>query len=326
MKKHPLPYYRAQRDTWCVQIGKRQITLAKGREAQDEAWEVYHREMGRAGFAVQRKVIVVGVAIDEFLSATHDTISAGAFQQYQIKLADLASRIGKLDLESLRGETIVEWVKGHEWSNSTKRGAITIVKTWLNWCCRKGLIPANPARDLKKPKAGRRERTITPVERLEIRAEFGDGFGDFLDALTWTGCLPAEIWDLEAKHLDLEGGYASLPGKTTEQTGDLIEFPLVAPMLELCSRLARERPNGPLFLNRMGRKWNRDSVRLRMARLRKRFPELAGITAYTYRHSFATDHLARGTPLTDVSALMNQGRSILTPCDSRARALHEDEP
>src|SRR6185437_13753244 len=139
-----------------------------------------------------------------------------------------------------------------------------------NWCVEHGHIDANPIRTMKRPKMGRRTRTVSADERALIRGEFADGFGDFLDALTWTGARPGEIMRLEAGHLDLAEGFARLPGKTTGATGELIELPLIPPMLALCQRLAGKYPSGPIFRNRRGKPWTSNAVRCRMRRLRGR--------------------------------------------------------
>jgi integrase len=156
----------------------------------------------------------------------------------------------------------------------------------------------------------RRERTVSPEERATIRAAIEGPLLDYLDALTWTGARPGEIMRLEASHIDFSEGVASLRGKTTDATGELITFPLVPPMLALCRLLAEQNPKGPLFRNAEGNPWTPNAVRCRMRRLRDKL-KIKGVTAYTFRHSFATDALERGVPVTDVAALMNH-RDIRT--------------
>jgi integrase len=196
------------------------------------------------------------------------------------------------------------------WSPSTARGAITALKVCLAWCARKGEIAANPIAAMKRPRMARRERILTADERARFRAAAGPRFGDYLDAVTWTGGRPGDVRTLEAAHVNWREQVARLPGKTTGATGELIELRLVAPMVALCRRLAAEFPDGPLFRNDRGEPWTRNAVRCQMRRLRQRL-EVEGVTAYTYRHSFATDALERGVPVADVSALMNH-RDIRT--------------
>jgi hypothetical protein len=51
-KKRPEPFFRRFDDWWYVQIGKRQIKLAKGHDNETAAWQAYYRIMAEAGPAV----------------------------------------------------------------------------------------------------------------------------------------------------------------------------------------------------------------------------------------------------------------------------------
>lgn len=309
--KYPKPYFRSQRDSWCVQIGTRQVTLAKGKANKAEAMREYHRVMAEAGVEVprpKRAEVPVFEAVDRFLEAAQRRVKPNTFEQYRIKLADLTAGVGRLPLARLTLKHLEDWLAAHEWSNSTRRGAVAAVKVWLNWCVREDLIDGSPAAGLRRPKMARRERILAVEERAAIRARCNDSFGELLDALTWTGARPGAVWSLEAKHVDWSEGIARLPGKTSDATGELLTVHLVPKMLELCRRLAERYPTGPLFRNSDGEPWNRNSVRCRFRRLRARLKaegvDISGVGAYTFRHTFATDALERGLGIADVAALM----------------------
>jgi integrase len=308
--RYPKPFYRTGRDAWVVQLGRRQLTLARGRENEPEAWKAYHRLMAAEGQAAPSEDMTVALACDLFLDRAEQETSAGNYQQYRIKLQDFCDHHGHRRVTDLRIKHLDAWIKAHSWSASTVRGGITAVKACLNWCVRMGHVGSNPLKDAPRPKMGRRTRTVAPQEREIVRGRFDEAFRDFLDALTWTGARPGEVMHLEASHIDWVARHASLPGKTTDRTGLPVGFPLVPPMLELCRRLAEVNPTGPLFRNRDGNPWTPNAVRCRMRRMRSRLG-IAGITAYTYRHSYVTDALQRGIPLADVAALVNH-RDIRT--------------
>jgi integrase/recombinase XerC len=269
-----------------------------------EAWAAYYRVMAVKEDAVPKK-ITVELACDLFLDYAKKNVQANTWDGYHGKLKDFAGCFKGMKVTTLRSHHITDWVKSHaNWGNSTARNAIGAVKIAMAWCVREGYIEKDPARPVRRPSQTRRTRTLTPEERQEIRAFFDDTFGDYLDALTWTGARPGEIVRLEARHINWESGVASFPGKTTRATGKPIILVLIHPMLELCRRLAAQNPEGPLFRNHKGDPWTVSSVAARMTRLRERMP-IDGVSAYTYRHSFVTDALEQGVPVTDVAELVN---------------------
>ena len=74
--------------------------------------------------------------------------------------------------------------------------------------------------------------------------------------------------------------------------------------VELTRKLVAERPDGPLFLNRNGRPWTRNAVRIRFRRLRKRYPGFGYFTAYSFRKGFVTDALEKGVGVAQVAELV----------------------
>lgn len=340
---YPKPFYITAKRRWAVDLrgpdGKRDrhFLTAPGpkQETEAAAWTNYHTLMATQGAEVAADPDTpLWLAIDLFLADKQGEVESDSLEQYRFKLTDFCAALGPIRVADLTVEHVTAWVKTHDWAPATQRGALTYVRTLLNWCVRRRIVAFNPILDLKRPPPVHRDRTLAPSERTLIRSEFGDCFGDFLDALTWAGCRPGDIMALEAKHLDFERAFASLPGKTTRATQRLIEFPLIPPLLALCQRLVAEHPEGPIFRNSQGRPWTRNAVRCRMRRLRarvqRRAPEkspqkpLTGVTAYTYRHSFGTDAVERGVPLPELAALMNHSdlRTTMGYVHVRKRRAH----
>jgi integrase len=75
-------------------------------------------------------------------------------------------------------------------------------------------------------------------------------------------------------------------------------------MAKLSAHLSRQRPAGPLFLNTRGQPWTRNAIRIHFRNLRKKYPNLQGITAYCYRHTFTTDGLVNGVTLAQMQELL----------------------
>ena len=82
---------------------------------------------------------------------------------------------------------------------------------------------------------------------------------------------------------------------------------LTTRLVSLTEQLAAKWPEGPLFRNRSGKPWRRNTVVSAFLRLRKKLG-LNKVTAYSLRHKFATEYLLAGGSMAYVAQL--QGNSV----------------
>jgi integrase len=75
-------------------------------------------------------------------------------------------------------------------------------------------------------------------------------------------------------------------------------------MAELTNKLAMQHSSGPIFRNTRGRPLTTNAIRCRFRFLREKHPNLAGVVAYSYRHSFATEALVKGVGIAQVAELL----------------------
>lgn len=66
-----------------------------------------------------------------------------------------------------------------------------------------------------------------------------------------------------------------------------------------------------MFRNKYDQPWSSNVIRIRFRTLRKRFPELAGIVAYCYRHAFTTDGMVRGIPIATMAELLGHSSTAM---------------
>jgi integrase len=105
-------------------------------------------------------------------------------------------------------------------------------------------------------------------------------------------------------HLNL-GVWVFEKHKTARKTGKPRVVYLTPAMVELSRRLVTKYPEGPLFRGpRGGKPFTRNGIRCRFRRLRDKLPDLRHFTAYTARHSFATDALVNGVGAAQVAELL----------------------
>jgi integrase len=181
------------------------------------------------------------------------------------------------------------------------------MKRAFNWAYREGKIEVNPLRTVKKPPARARERFVTREERQQIFDNYpeGDCFRDFLFALEHTGCRPGEVSMVTAEHVDLRNGVWILgENKTEHVTGEARVIILTPEMVALTRRLIQAHPIGPLFLNQDGKPWNRNAIRCRFRRVRKKLNLGGDLVAYLYRHAVCTDLLESGTGIAQAAELL----------------------
>ena len=132
-------------------------------------------------------------------------------------------------------------------------------------------------------------------------------FGIFLVALQETGARPGEIARVTALHVDLSAGvWIFHEHKTAKRTR--LRRPrviiLTPKMVDMTARLLKLYPEGPLFRTRKGKAWNKNSIRMRFRRVRKKLKLGDDVVVYLYRHSYVTDALENGVGLAQVCELV----------------------
>lgn len=182
----------------------------------------------------------------------------------------------------------------------------------LNWALEQGHILRSPISKVRKPKRQRREIFYTDAQWTQICAHVHDGFIDLLDFIWDTGCRPKEARTLEARHVQLEHELCLFSHK--EAKGEEVErvIFLTDRSKAILTRLMKQNPEGPLFLNSKGNPWTKDYIKCRLNRIRDKVG--FRVIAYGARHSYATHGLMGGTD----SVVLSQ----LLPPTSHTPSLH----
>jgi len=309
-KKRPEPFFRRHDGWWYVQIGKKQIKLARGPDNEDAAWRAYYRVMAQQGPALPAAPLrdpTVTAVCNLFLDFSEKAHTPRTYEFYRDFLEDFCGYAGKLRLSELDASHVAAWLDRHPDWKGCRRGAVIAVKRAFNYAYGEGKVEANPLRTVKKPPPRARERFLTREERQKIYNNYpeGDCFRDFLFALEQTGCRPGEVSAVTAEHVDLRNGLWVLDEhKTEHSTGEPRVVILTPEMVALTRRLMDEHPEGPLFRNEDGRPWNRNAVRCRFRRVRKKLNLGGDLVAYLYRHAVCTDLLESGTGLAQAAELL----------------------
>jgi integrase len=308
------PYFREFDGWWYAQVRvgtkRKQIKLVKGRENERRAYELFAELKAKEPEeVVEAASLTVFEAFKLFMDWSRKAQASATAELARHFLQSFIDHVydrkpcGKLKVSALKPLHVTDWLAGAtSWNATSRNRAISNVKRALNWCVEQGVLTKNPIKEMRKPKERRRETVLSPEERQRIVAAVKDqAFLRFLYALGQTGARPKEIRTVTAA--ELRDGYWELDGKTTGRTGESRCVYLTPGMATLCSELARDHPDGPLFRNTRGKPWTRNAIRIRFRNLRKKLGLPKGVVAYAFRHTYITDALEKGVPIASLAEL-----------------------
>ncbi len=266
--KFPKPFYRTARKAWFVQLGDKQIKLGLDRDA---AFRRYHELMGQpeAPPPPVASASVVGV-LDAFLDWCQKHEAARTYDWYRDYLESFARTLPcDHPVAQLKPYHVQQWLDANPGWKTGKRGAVIAVQRAFNWAVRMGLIESSPVRAVEKPKAGRRDRVITPERFQTILALVKDSeFRDLLITCWETGCRPQEALAVEARHVDLANGCWEFPVDESKGKKHQRIVYLTDAALEISKRRMMQWPQGPIFRNTDGLPWTAFALNCRFGRLR----------------------------------------------------------
>lgn len=288
----------------------------------------------------------LSVLIAQFLAFVRDRQAARTFDYYEVWLDRFAAHVGDIPVADVRRHHLLTYAKS--WYE------FQTVQRLFRWACTEmEIIEANPFAGIKRPPLGNRRRVLCRREVIALQRGSDRTFRPFVLALIETAARPQEIRSVRWDQLRDGNGMAAVPSALELPGGwlELTEFkartrrrnPNAVRVLFLTDRLRRllarlwqraKDRNGEIFLNSVGKVWNRNSLRCRMRRLRDRLGMKADssgekIVLYTLRHSAATDMAAGGIgehALADVlghTSTRTTQRYVHLQRDALRRAFHE---
>ncbi len=171
-------------------------------------------------------------------------------------------------------------------SDTHRHNLIRSIKAAVKWAYDDEIIDRLPLKKLKGPAATSRQFVLSEKQYATILEMTGEILRDVVIVLRETGCRPQELRKVEARHFDREQRCWIFPAKEAKGGKHPRFVALSDNAFAITARLAEKYPTGPLFRNSAGKPWIKDLLGRCFAYLQKKvgFP----VTAYTFRHSFAT--------------------------------------
>lgn len=197
------------------------------------------------------------------------------------------------------------------WGPNQQATFAKILRTCFNWGVKREHISRSPFQYLSRSFVVTRQTLVTDKTLNAILKAADAPFRDLLVALRHTGCRPSEIASVTAEDVDTSLWCWILAEHKTDAGGQPRTVWLDPTMVKLTTRLVAEHPEGLLFRNARGRAWRKDAIVVRFQRLRKKLKLPAGTIAYALRHTFITDALANGVPISTVADLAGNSERVI---------------
>jgi integrase len=221
---------------------------------------------------------------------------------YRKYLAHFVARFGTDGASRVTAESVEASASVPTWGPNTRRNYLATVEAFLKW-------HGHPVA-LNKPGRESAGANVCISEAVFNQA-LGAARGELrpLLAFLWhTGCRPSEAYRLTANDVDwLSGTITFRKHKTARRSKGKPRVVYLSPAAREVLEQQRAKHPAPelLFPNRAGNPWTEKVLAKALWRLSKRVGHR--VTAYGFRHGYATRALEKGIPDTHVAALLGHG-------------------
>ncbi len=305
------PWYRASKGGWFVTVDGRQVNLrVKGEGRRAEAVKAWHGLMAGgtapvAAVAHEPKppslTVTVAEVIDRYLEHQATRVKAETLRWLERWLVPFAGRHGRTPAADLTPDVLERFARRPGWRPNTQVHATRTVHAAFRWAVRQRLLLADPLQGVEAPMSESRgaDAVVSEAEYQRLVPAAKPEFVPLLKALWLTGARPGELAGLTC---DMVGDRIPLRVHKTARKGKARVLYLSPEAVAHFKGHAKGR-SGRLFTNRYGRGWTADAIVKAMQATCQR-AGVRHLTAYGFRHGYATQALARGIPDATVAALL----------------------
>lgn len=309
MPKESKPWFRKSRNQWYSTVNDEQVPLGVfGPENERAAWLAFQAllQSFRPGERPPDRPVpappppmLAAAAVAEYLASREGEVDPGTLKGYRGYLRSFVARFGTEPIQSLDPKVIARDAADRPgWSDSTRRNYLATVELVLKWAGRPTVFD-KPARD----SAGASSVVTEDVYRQVLAGCRTKDFKALVRFLWHTGCRPSEGAGLTVPQVDFGSGTCRLKKHKTRKAtkGDKLLY-LSADALAVLREQCDRHKAGNLFRGKKGVPFSRHAIVMNFERISERIGRR--VTAYMFRHSYATRGLERGLPDTHVAALL----------------------
>src|SRR5262249_49068217 len=245
----PKPWFRKSKKAWYLQVSRGvQKRLGKTKAEADAAYREWLLNEGEPLTRQDQQKLTVAEIAQEFLNDSKVNNDPRTYEFYCYFVVPFVRRFGAARAAYVPPLSFQKWLNEHEGWQACRRNAVVAIRRLFNWAVKRKLIPENPILSIEKPKKRRRNRIMTPAERVFVYKTIRDEqFREFVFAMLETGCRPGEIAKVSAANCSQDLSMWIFDEHKTDGTGQARIVYLTPPVHELTRKLLALYPTGPLF-------------------------------------------------------------------------------
>ncbi len=220
------------------------------------------------------------------------------------------------------------------YARSTISRKLSVVRSFLRFCEKNGLVQASPAAEVSSPKLPRRLPQVLTPEQMSVLLDAIGGSKPLelrdralFELIYASGLRCSEALDLRLRDVNFDAGQLRAKGK-----GRKVRLvPIGKPALEALERyvnqgrvrlVSGDTDEGHVFVSRNGRPLSSSDVQRRLARYLAAAGAPVGTSPHTLRHSFATHLLEGGADLRVIQELLGHSSLRTTQVYAHVSAAH----
>ena len=260
--------------------------------------------------------ITIQKALDDYKSLymPYRNFADRTREEYQNDLEDFVgfleqrgiNRVEELELPNI--ERYVAQLEEKGFASLTRKRKVVVIRSFLSFLHQDGYIETNLAKKVVLPFAEYPSPDfLTQSECNKLRSACADNPRDtaIIEIILQTGIKLSELLNLTVNDLDLEES-ARLKGFMRVQGRRERMIPLNSKACEALRRyldIRDEVGSNVLFLNRMGEPLGESGIQKMLTKYIKK-AGIGKVSIHTLRHTFGTQHIAKGTSLKTVQDVM----------------------
>jgi tyrosine recombinase XerC len=249
--------------------------------------------------------------------------SAHTILNYRLDLEHFRQSAGGTDLEKIDYLALRKYLAALKEKNlgaRTINRRLSALRSFFKFLTREGYLKANPILILSSPKLDKHlPQFLTEEETAKlIESAFPKDETDIrslrdravLETFYSTGIRISELAGLALENVDFIGGIAKVMGKGKKERIVPIGDAALGAIRKYLAK--RKKESTALFLNRSGKRISVRGIRNIVVKYIRRAGIKQGVSAHTFRHSFATHLLNRGADLRTVQELLGHANLSTT--------------